>query len=140
MQRFTEKQYRWQLLAAMAIYAAVMLVLYPRAHAASGLPLKVALALSPVPAVVWYVALMARRVLASDELQQRLHLIALGVATMVVGMASIVGGFLAAADVWIIDGSILVWVFPLLCFVYGFAHVGLTRHYTGSLDHCDWRH
>ncbi|MGN6729013.1 MAG: hypothetical protein ACTHJG_04175 [Rhodanobacteraceae bacterium] len=129
-----ERRYRGQVLVLMAIYMAIMIWLWPHALGASGKALKVALALSPVVPVAWVIALMAKRVMRSDELEQRLHLMALSTATALVGTACLVGGFLAAAKVWATDGSILIWVFPALCCTYGVTRMSLKYRYTGSLD------
>ena len=69
------------------------------ARDASGPSLKLLLALVPLVPVMWVIWLMARRVVNSDELEQRLHLIALSAATGLVAVTSLVGGFLCAAGV-----------------------------------------
>lgn len=132
MPRYTQKRYNIEVLVLMAVYVAILFGLWPLARDAGATWLKVLLAVSPVLPVAAVVALMARRVLASDELQQRLHLIALGIATAVVGTLSLVGGFLVAARVWTIGGDVLIWVFPALCVGYGLARLGLGRWYTGA--------
>ncbi|TAN04651.1 MAG: hypothetical protein EPN36_08080 [Rhodanobacteraceae bacterium] len=78
------------------------------------------------------IALLARRVLASDEMQQRMHLVALSVATGVVSAASVVGGFLAMAEVWRVGGDILFWVFPALCVTYFVGGIIASWRITGS--------
>src|SRR5690348_7544209 len=129
-----ERRYRGQVLVLMAIYMAIMIWLWPHALGASGKALKVALALSPVVPVAWVIALMAKRVMRSDELEQRLHLMALSTATALVGTACLVGGFPAAVKVWATDGSILIWVFPGLCCTYGVTRRRRKYRYPGSLD------
>jgi hypothetical protein len=124
------------MLVVVTLYVAIMLLVWPRADATAGLPLKITLALSPVVPVAWLVWLMARRVMHSDELEQRLHLLALGIATAAVGTLSMVGGFLAAAHIWSVGGAVLIWVFPLLCVAYDIARALLKRHYTGSSGWC----
>jgi hypothetical protein len=53
--------------------------------------------------------------------------------TALLGALSMVGGFLAAAGVLALDGSILIWVFPVTMFGYGAARWWLlVRHYGGS--------
>jgi hypothetical protein len=80
--------------------------------------------------------LMERRIRDSDELEQRMHLIALGVATIVIGALSLIGGFLAAAHVLDMDGSILIWVFPVMLTSYGLAHLVVSRRYGGEMFAC----
>jgi hypothetical protein len=106
-----------------------MFLVRPPIRNASSLSWKVAVSLaaaSPVIVVIW---LMAKRVMHSDELQQRLHLTALSVATAIVCSLSLVGGFLCAAGVLTFDGDILIWVAPTLSMIYGLTHLWLGRRY-----------
>ncbi len=75
---------------------------------------------------------MAQRVLHSDELEQRIHMDALGVATAIVCVVSMVGGFLAAAHVVVFGGDVLIWVFPVVCLSYGAGRLLLARRYGGA--------
>lgn len=133
MPRFSETQYRRRLSVAMVGYMAAMLLVWPLSRTAPGVPLKVLLAVVPVLPMLYVIWLMARRIGASDEFEQRVHLVALGVATALVGGLSLLGGFLAAAKVVALDGSILIWVFPVTMLGYGAARWWLlVRHYGGS--------
>jgi hypothetical protein len=133
MPRFNETRYRRQLSVAMVVYMAAMLLVWPLSRTAASVPLKVLLAVVPVLPMPYVIALMARRIGASDEFEQRVHLVALGAATALLGALSLVGGFLAAAGVLALDGSILIWVFPVTMFGYGAARWWLlVRHYGGS--------
>ena len=136
MPRFTEKRYQAHVILTMLLYVAVMLLAWPLARSTASLPLKILLALLPVLPMLYVIGLMVRRVRDSDELQQRTHLIALGTSTAVVGVASLVGGFLAASGVVHLDGSILVWVFPLMLISYYAAQWWVARHYGNDLS-CD---
>lgn len=138
MPRFTEKRYQTHVILTMSLYVAVLLLVWPLARSTSNLPLKILLALLPVLPMLYVIGLMVRRVLYSDELQQRTHLIALGASTAVVGVASLVGGFLAASGVVKLDGSILVWVFPVTLISYYVAQWWVARHYGHDLS-CDGR-
>lgn len=133
MPRFNETRYRRQLSVAMVAYMAAMLLVWPLSRTAASVPLKVLLAVVPVLPMLYVIALMARRIGASDEFEQRVHLVALGAATALLGALSLVGGFLAAAGVLALDGSILIWVFPVTMFGYGAVRWWLlVRHYGGS--------
>ena len=88
MRRFTEKQYQRQLMIAMVLLA------WPSAKTTGSVPLKLALALLPAALMLYVIGLMARRILHSDELEQRTHLAALGVAIVM----------LAAAFAWLSSG------------------------------------
>jgi len=132
MQRYTKKNYRRHMWALMTLYVAMMLLVWPHARGATNLPWKIALALAPTLPVIAVIGLMAKLVLHSDELEQRLYLSALSAATGVVATASMIGGFLCSAGVFRFDGDILIWVFPALCMTYGVAHVLFARRYGGT--------
>ena len=133
MSRFPERDYRRQLSMAMVIYMAAMLLVWPLSRTAASVPLKVLLAVVPVLPMLFVIGLMARRIGASDEFEQRVHLVALGASTALLGALSLVGGFLAAAGVLALDGSILIWVFPVTMIGYGIARWWLlVRHYGES--------
>ena len=60
-----------------------------------------------------------------------MHLIALSVATCIVSALSLVGVFLSASHVVSFDGDILIWVFPVLCLIYGVTRWYVGRRYGG---------
>jgi len=136
MPRLTQRQYQRRTMLSMAVYVGFMLLAWPAVRTADNMALKVLLALAPVVPMLYVIGLMARRILDSDELEQRTHLIALGAATVVVGALSLVGGFLAAAQVWKTDGAVLIWVFPLMMLSYGVTRWWVGRSYGMSLA-CD---
>ena len=94
-------------------------------------------ALAPVLPLLYAIWLMAKRVLAADELEQRTHLIGLGIAATVVSVFGIVCGFLAAAHVLTPDWSAaaLVWIFPLMVVIYAMGQLYAVRRYGGGA--CD---
>lgn len=133
MPRFDDTRYRRQLSVAMVVYMAAMLLVWPLSRTAASVPLKVLLAVVPVLPMLFVIGLLARRIGTSDEFEQRVHLVALGAATALLGALSLVGGFLAAAGVLALDGSILIWVFPVTMLAYSIARWWLlVRHYGGS--------
>lgn len=135
MPRFDDTQFKRQLGTAMVIYTGAMLLVWPLSRTAASVPLKVLLAVVPVLPMLFVIGLMARRIGASDEFEQRVHLLALSAATALLGALSLVTGFLAAAGVLALDGAILIWVFPVLLLGYGIARRWLlVRHYGGSAD------
>lgn len=136
MPRITSRRYQRRVMVAMAAYIACMLLAWPLAHTAASLPMKILLALMPVVPMLYVIGAMAQRIRDSDELEQRTHLVALGLATAVVGALSLVGGFLAAAQLWRADGSILTWIFPATLFCYGTTRWWLSRRYGPGLP-CD---
>jgi hypothetical protein len=136
MPRLSQKQYQQRTMLVMGVYVGFMLLAWPAVRHMHSTPLKVLLALAPVLPMLYMIALMARRIRDSDELEQRTHLLALGVATAVVGGLSLVGGFLAAARVLQLDGTILIWVFPVMMLSYGATRWWIGRRYGISMA-CD---
>lgn len=136
MSGFSQKQYERRVLVAMAVYSGFMLLVWPLVRTATSVPLKVLLALAPVVPMCYVIGLLARRIRASDELEQRTHLIALGVATAVIGALSLLGGFLSIAGVLKLDGSVLIWVFPVMMLTYGLARWQISRRYGVDVS-CD---
>lgn len=134
MPRLSYKQYQRQTVLMMGLYVGFMLLAWPAVRHMHGTPLKVLLALAPVLPMLYMIALMARRIRDSDELEQRTHLLALGAATAVVGGLSLVGGFLAAARILQLDGTILIWVFPVMMLSYGATRWWVGRNYGMSLS------
>jgi len=135
--RFTDRQYQRHISVTMVVYVCMMLLVWPLTRSTPELWMKALLACIPAIPMLYVIALLARKILASDEMEQRAHLLALGVATAIVGAASMVGGLLAAAGAVSLDGSILIWVFPVLIVSYSISHWWIiTRRYGGSTE-CD---
>ncbi len=132
MPRYSKKSYKRDVLVLMSIYVALVFWEWPYARHSTSLPWKVLLALVPTLPVMVVIFLMTRLVMHSDELEQRVYLSALSVATGVVATLSMIGGFLCSAGVFTFDGDILIWVFPALCLSYGMAHLLFARRYGGS--------
>lgn len=129
MPRYTATQYRRSMASLMAIYVPLMLLVWPQVRLVTSLPLKCVLTLLPTLPVIGVIGLIGKRIARSDELEQRVHLIALGAATGAVSVASLIGGFLIAAHVLNLDGDVLIWVFPALCMTYGITQIVVHRRY-----------
>jgi hypothetical protein len=129
MPRLNPRQYEQRLMLAMLVYMAVLIAEGPLLRTIAGLPLKAMLAVAPVLPMLYVIALMWRRIRDSDELEQRTHLVALGVATALVSALSMVGGFLVAGGVLQLGGAVLIWVFPVLMLGYGLARRQVVRRY-----------
>ncbi|MFK2905839.1 hypothetical protein ISP17_17905 [Dyella ginsengisoli] len=135
MKRLTERQYQRHVSVTMLVYVASMVLVWPLARTTSGLGLKIALAAVPALPMLYVIALMARKVAQSDEFEQRIHLVALGVASAVLAALSLTGGLLAAAGAVPLDGSILIWVFPVMMVTYSLTRWWvITRRYGGSTE------
>lgn len=131
MARIQNKVYQRNLMLSMAVYVAVVLLVWPLARTTPSLPLKVLCALAPVVPLLAAIWLMARRILNSDELEQRTHLVGLGVAAVVVALFSLVAGFLATAKLLSLGtcAALLMWIFPVLMLSYGLARWWVARRY-----------
>jgi hypothetical protein len=136
--RFSARQYQRRMMFAVLAYVVAIVLLYPLARDAAGLPAKLLFSLAPVPAVLYALWLAARRIWQSDELEQRLHLVGLGIASAVIAVVSVIGGFLAVADVLPADvmAILLLWIFPVLMICYGGTRWWVARRYGSDLA-CD---
>ena len=137
MTRLTPRNYDRRVLIAMSIYIVLMICVWPLARSATDTLPKIVYALTPVVPLLYTIWLMGRRILASDELEQRTHLIGLGVGAAVVSVFSIIAGFLGAANVFETDATsaFLIWIFPLQMFGYAAGRRLAARHY--GLGPCD---
>src|SRR5438445_6227073 len=137
MTRLSKAQYDRLTLVAMAVYVLLVLVLLPYARRADTLIPRLVPSLLPTVPMLYVIWLFGRRIWQSDELEQRTHLIGLGVASAVVGVFGLIGGFLAVTKVipYEAAATLLLWVFPILMFSYGLARWWAARHYGGGL--CD---
>lgn len=131
MQRVSAKSYQRRTMFAMSIYVVLLLLVWPLARDADSEWLKIVCALTPVFPVLYVIAMMTRKVMQSDELEQRTHLIGLGAATAVVSVFSLIGGFLAAAKVLPPNAAavLLLWVFPVLIVAYSSVRSWTARRY-----------
>ncbi|MEO7934864.1 MAG: hypothetical protein ABIR27_01255 [Dokdonella sp.] len=127
--RAIDKRYMRHFFTAMTAYVIIMLTVWRLVRTTESHGLRVAIALLPVIPILFVIRAMVRYILDADELVQRLHLEALAIAAGVVAVASLIGGFLAAAEVIRIDGSILIWVFPVIALVFGIARAFGERRY-----------
>lgn len=92
--------------------------------------LRAAIALAPVLPIGFAVRAMVRYMRGLDEMQQRIELEAVGVATVLVSMLYMTGGLLQSARLMHVAGDVaMIWVFPLMCAVYGIAKAFVARRY-----------
>jgi hypothetical protein len=135
--RLAQRTYDRRLMVAMTLYVVVLLCVWPLAKAAGEALPKIGYALMPVLPLLYVLWLMARKILGSDELEQRTHLIGIGVAAAVISVIGIVSGFLAAAGAMTLEATsaVLMWIFPLMMLSYGAARGYAARRY-GSVA-CD---
>lgn len=73
---------------------------------------------------------IVRYIRDTDEMQQRIELEAVSIATAGVSMLYLTGGFLQSAKVIDVPSDMaMIWVFPLVCFSYGVAKAVVMRRY-----------
>lgn len=93
--------------------------------------LRALVALLPVPPIALILRAIVRYIRDTDELQQQIELAAVSIATALVSMLYLTGGFLQVAKVIDIPaGMAMIFVFPLICVVYGVAKVAVSRRYS----------
>ena len=123
--------HRRHVMVLMLAYVGLLALTWSQVHVTTNLALKVALALSPTVPMCAALWLIAMDIVNGDELQQRVHLIALSIATGVVSAGSFAGGMLCAAGVASLGGDDLIWVLPATCLLYSAARWWVGRRYGG---------
>ncbi|WP_337243514.1 hypothetical protein [Luteimonas sp. gir] len=92
--------------------------------------LRALIALLPVAPIALLMRAMLRFIRGVDELQQRIELEAICIAAALVSFGYMTGGFLQAAQVIDVPASAaMLWVFPLVCGLYGIAKSVVARRY-----------
>lgn len=92
--------------------------------------LRAVVALLPVPPIALALRAIMRHIRDADELQRRIELEAVSIATACVSLAYLAGGFLQAAKVIDIPAAdAMIWMFPLVCLTYGVAKLAVARRF-----------
>ena len=92
--------------------------------------LRAMIALLPVPPVALMVRAIMRFIRDADELQRQIELEAVSMATALVSLLYLAGGFLQLARVIDVPAGVaMIWVFPLVCLVYGLAKIAVVRRF-----------
>ncbi|MEO6799976.1 MAG: hypothetical protein ABI178_08565 [Rhodanobacter sp.] len=126
--RAEQRRYMREFFPAMAAYVVLLFVsqlLLKQVHA---VPLTVLVVLLPVLPIAFVVRAMVRAVLASDELERRLQLEAISIASMSVGLLSFAAAFLRGAGLLPIDNALML-VLPALFGAYGIASWWVRRRF-----------
>lgn len=93
-------------------------------------PLRALVAVLPALAIVLLMRAALRYLREIDELQRRIETEAIGIASLLVSVLYFAGGLLQQAKVIDLEAGVaMIWVFPLLCLIYGVAKMILTRRY-----------
>lgn len=113
---------------AGTLFVCVWLLKHPLADAP--LPLRSLVALMPMVPVVWMIRVTVMTILARDEMQRRIDLEAIAIASLGVGLGSLSLALLTISGAWDISGrTALTWVFPALCLCYALARHWVARRY-----------
>ena len=95
-----------------------------------GLVLRGAVALLPLPPIALVLRAIIRRIRDADEMQRRIELEAVSMATALVSLVYMAGGFLQIAKVIdIAADDALFWMFPLVCLTYGVSKLIVARRF-----------
>jgi hypothetical protein len=123
------RRYTRELMLGMGLYVAVLMLSVWLLRQVDGVALRAVIAL-PVPPVAYAVRAMVRYIRDADELQRRIELEALSIATAFVSLLYMAGGFLQSARVIDLSASAaMIWVLPLVCFCYGVCKAFVARRY-----------
>lgn len=133
-----QRRYAREFWPPMLAYILIMLLVWPLVGHLQSMWARAALALLPVVPVLLVTRAMFRLVMGSDELEQRTNLVGLAFAGTVVGALCLVGGFLVAAKVIRLDGSVLLGVWPAMVVLHALGRGWAARRYGGDwIATCD---
>lgn len=124
--RSVNRRYYIEFLPAIVAYTLIMLFAWPSVLTIESVPLRALGAMLPVLPTLFVVRAIIRRITGGDELERRLSLESMAIATTVVGLVSFAAAFLVIAKVIDPRADVLIWVLPGLLGVYGFARMALT--------------
>lgn len=118
------------LMGSMSAYVVVLCASIWLLKRVDPLPLRAAIALAPMLPIGFAIRAMVRYVRGLDEMQQRIELEAVSVATVLVSMLYMTGGLLQSAGLLRVSGEVaMIWVFPLVTVAYGVAKGFVARRY-----------
>jgi hypothetical protein len=125
------RRYMREFAPAMAGYTVTILgSIWLLKHHVDEPALRALVALSPVPFVALAMRAMIRHIRDTDELQRRIEVESVSLATALVSLAYFAAGLLQAAKVIDVPASMaMIWVFPMICFVYGIAKIAVSRRF-----------
>jgi hypothetical protein len=127
-----QRRYMREFWPPMLAYILIMLLVWPLVDHVQSLWGRTALALLPILPMLLVTRAMVRLVMGSDELEQRMNLVGLAIAGTAVGTLCMVGGFLAAAKVVRLDGTVLLLVWPAMVVLHALGRGWAARRYGGD--------
>lgn len=124
------RRYTRELSLGMGVYVAALFLSVWLLQRVDDAWLRAVIALLPVPPIALALRAMIRYIRDADELQRRIELEAVSIATAFVSLLYMSGGFLQSARVVDLPASAtMIWLFPLVCFSYGVAKAFVARRY-----------
>ena len=130
MSTAVDRRYRREFLRAMAAYA---VVLFAAAYALKSVEapwLRIVLSLVPMVPIAFAAKALLRYMRDCDELQRRIHLDALALASLVLTFGSFSMGLLAVNGLLSLSGEVvLIWILPSYCLLFGLFSAITSRRY-----------
>jgi len=124
------RRYTRDMTVGMVSYMALLFASLLLLRTVEAPALRALIALLPVAPIALLMRAMLRFIRGVDELQQRIELEAICIAAALVSFGYMTGGFLQAAQVIDVPASAaMLWVFPLVCGLYGIAKSVVARRY-----------
>lgn len=125
-----QRRYLRELMPAMAGYVVAIFLSVWLLKRVDAPGLRVALALLPVPPIALALRAIVRYIRDVDEMQQRIELEAVSIATALVSLLYLSAGLLQRAKAIDIPAAdAMTWVFPLICVVYGVTKIVVSRRF-----------
>lgn len=125
------RRYVREFVPAATAYAFAILLSTSLLEHVDAVPLRIVIALLPVPAIALALRAVVRYVRDTDEMQQRIELEALSLATACVSLLYLTGSFLQSGRLIDVPSSVaMAFMFPLVCVAYAIVKSALVRRYT----------
>jgi hypothetical protein len=126
------RRYLREFVPAVLGYAAMLILSlqWLKHIGADQVGLRAGVALLPIAPIALMLRAIVRRIRDADELQRRIELESISLATATVSLLYMAGAFLQLAKV--IDlaaADTLLWMFPLVCLVYGLVKSVVARRF-----------
>ena len=124
------RRYLREFIPAMVGYMVLLVVSMLLLKRVEDHALRAVIALLPVAPIALTLRAIVRYIRDADEMQRRIELEAVSLATALVSLAYMAGGFLQLAKVIDIpSGVAMIWVFPLVCGTYGLLKAVVARRF-----------
>ena len=128
-----ESRYTRRLVVAMVLYIALLFgsILGLKSFAAEWpVAVRALMALLPVLPIAFVGKIFIDYLGECDEMIRRIELEAVSLSSLIVGLLFLAAGFLMQAKVFTLGGgTVAIWVFPLLCGIYGLTKWLAIRRY-----------